>query len=249
MSINNEGRYQVKINDFEGPFDILLYLVKNSKININELSISEITRHFILFINETDMVNVEETSNFILTVSILLYLKSRTLLPQEIQVEDDDEGDERREFIDNLIEYQKYKTTAQLLKKCLDEEKVLIRKESQLSIDFKDNENWEEVSIMELIIAFSKVAREMDRSIFHTLEMEEISIDDKIHEILDYVNQNQTIEFGNLFLEQRSKYVLIITFLALLELVKMKKVHILQHKLFGTIKITHREESVSGPNE
>jgi segregation and condensation protein A len=243
--MDNAEKYQVRIENFEGPFDILLYLVRNSKINIKELSISEITRQFISFMNEfeaiNETINIEETSNFVLTASILLYLKSKTLLPQEILVDEDEDEDSRKEFIDNLIEYQKYKTTAQLLKRCLDEEKVLIRKEAQLSFDFKDSENWEEVSIMDLIIAFSRVAHEMDKTIFKTLEVEEISIDDKIDEILKYVTNNETLEFNNLFPVNCSKYVLVITFLALLELVKMKKVFILQHKLFGTIKITKRE--------
>jgi segregation and condensation protein A len=243
MSI--EEKYQVKIENFEGPFDILLYLVRNSKINIHELSISEITHQFVIFMKGLEAVNetisVEETSNFVLTASILLYLKSKTLLPEEILVDEDEDIDSRKEFVDNLIEYQKYKSTAQLLKRCLDEEKVLIRKEAQLSLDFKDSENWEEVSIMDLILAFSRVAREMDKTIFRTLEIEEISIDQKIEDILNFVTTNDTLEFNNLFPAQCSKYVLIITFLALLELVKMKKVFILQHKLFGTMKITKRE--------
>jgi segregation and condensation protein A len=243
--MSGDEKYQVRIENYEGPFDILLYLVRNSKINIHELSISEITHQFVVFmkgleaINET--ISVEETSNFVLTASILLFLKSKTLLPEEILVDEDEDSDSRKEFIDNLIEYQKYKNTAQLLKRCLDEEKVLIRKEAQLSLDFKDNENWEEVSIMDLILAFSRVAREMDKTIFRTLEIEEISIDEKIEEILNFVTNNDTLEFNNLFPAQCSKYVLIITFLALLELVKMKKVFILQHKLFGTMKITKRE--------
>jgi segregation and condensation protein A len=243
--MGGDEKYQVRIENFEGPFDILLYLVRNSKINIHELSISEITRQFVIFMSGFEAVNetidIEETSNFVLTASILLYLKSKTLLPQEILVDEDEDNDSRKEFIDNLIEYQKYKNTAQLLKRCLDEEKVLIRREAQLSLDFKDSENWEEVSIMDLIIAFSRVAREMDKTIFKTLEIEEISIDDKIDEILNFVTNNETLEFNNLFPAHCSKYVLIITFLALLELVKMKKVFILQHKLFGTMKITKRE--------
>jgi len=243
--MSGDEKYQVRIDNFEGPYDILLYLVRNSKNNIHELSISEITHQFVLFMSglevNNEKINIEETSNFVLTASILLYLKSKTLLPQEILVDEDEDYDSRKEFIDNLIEYQKYKNTAQLLKRCLDEERVLIRKEAQLSLDFKDSDNWEEVSIMDLIIAFSRVAREMDKTIFKTLELEEISIDDKIDEILNFVNNNEALEFNNLFTAHCSKYVLIITFLALLELVKMKKVFILQHKLFGTMKITKRE--------
>lgn len=232
--------YRIRLDKFEGPFDLLIYLVKNSKININDLSISEITKQFLYYLKEASEVNIEKTSNFIFTTSILLYLKSKTLIPQEIFIED--EGmDERKEFVNNLIEYQKFKVAAGVMKKNIEEEKVLIRRDAQLTIDFKGNENWEEVSIMDLIIAFSKVAKEVDESVLKTVEMEEISIDDKIDEILDYLIKNQTVTFHLLFPSNCSKYVLIITFLALLELVKMKKIYILQHKLFGSIKIIRRE--------
>jgi len=232
--------YRIRLDKFEGPFDLLIYLVKNSKININDISISEITKQFLYYLKEASEVNIEKTSNFIFTTSILLYLKSKTLIPQEIFIED--EGiDERKEFVNNLIEYQKFKVAAGVMKKNIEEEKVLIRRDAQLTIDFKDNDNWEEVSIMDLIIAFSKVAKKVDESVLKTVEMEEISIDDKIDEILDYLIKNQTVTFHLLFPSNCSKYVLIITFLALLELVKMKKIYILQHKLFGSIKIIRRD--------
>jgi segregation and condensation protein A len=234
-------RYHVRTETFEGPFELLLYLVKNSKINLNDLSLSEITGQFVRFLRDTASIDVDEASNFIFTTSVLLYLKSRTLIPQEIIMEED-EADERREFIENLIEYQKYKNVASVLRKQIDEEKVLLRRETQLILDFKDNENWEEVSIIDLIIAFSRVAKEVDKSIFRTVEMEEISIDDKMNEILDYLMKYTSLMFHLLFPPDCSKYVLIITFLSLLELVKMKKIRILQHKLFGSIKIIRREE-------
>jgi len=234
-------KYVVKIDDFEGPFDLLLYLVKNSKINISELLISEITRQYVLHLETYKDVSIDETSNFIFTASMLLYWKSRALIPREIALDEEDD-DDRRDFIESIIEYQKYKATAQLLRQCIEQEKVLIRKEAQLIIDFKDNENWEEISIMDLIIAFSKVAREVDKTIFKTMEVEEISIDEKLDEIIAYVSTYQSITFSDLFPAEYSKYLLIITFLALLELVKMKKVYILQHKLFGTIKIVKRED-------
>ena len=112
----------------------------------------------------------------------------------------------------------------------------------RISILEEEYKNWEEISIVDLIIAFSKVAKEVDKSFFKVIELEEISIDDKINEIMDYLSDNTTLPFSLLFSPDSSKNVLIITFLALLELVKMKKIYILQHKLFGTIKLTKREE-------
>jgi len=230
--------YNIKIDLFEGPFDLLLYLVKNSKIRIQELSISEITGQFIRSIER--QFDPDVASEFIFTAAQLLYLKSRILLPQNIDIEDG-ESDERKEFIENLIEYQKYKNISQALKQNLESGKILIRRDPQLVIDFKDGENWEEISIVDLILAFSRVAKEVDKQVFKSIELEEISIEDKIDEIINLLIENQSIMFGSLFSSQYSKYELIISFLALLELVKMKKIYILQHKLFGSIKLMRRE--------
>jgi len=232
--------YNIKIDLFEGPFDLLLYLVKNSKIRIQELSISEITGQFIRSIER--QFDPDLASEFIFTAAQLLYLKSRILLPQNIDIEDG-ESDERKEFIENLIEYQKYKNISQALKRNLESGKILIRRDPQLVIDFKDGENWEEISIVDLILAFSRVAKEVDRRVFKSIELEEISIEDKIDEIINLLIENQSIMFGSLFSSHYSKYELIISFLALLELVKMKKIYILQHKLFGSIKLMRREEN------
>ncbi|MGQ9616711.1 MAG: segregation and condensation protein A [Spirochaetota bacterium] len=236
--VNNEP-FLVKTDNFEGPFDLLLYLVRNSKINIHELSISEITRQFLDSIAIYEK-NLEISSEFIFMAAHLLYLKSRILIPQEIEIED--EMDERKEFIANLIEYQKYKNASRELRRRLDTERVLIRRNPQLIFDFKDTENWVEISIIDLIMAFSRVAKGINGSAFTTVALEEISIEDKIDEILNYLIDNPEIMFEALFSSSFSKYELIITFLALLELVKMKKIHIMQHKLFGSIKILRREE-------
>ena len=241
MNNTADDKYQIKIEKFEGPFDLLLYLVKNSKINISDISISEITMQFLQFLNDRLVLNIEESSLFIFIVSSLMNIKSKILLPQEVYIEEDN-SDDRDIYVRNLIEYQKYKKAAEVMKAKIEEEKILMRKETQLTIDFKDKENWEEISIVDLIIAFSKVAKEVDKSVFKVIELEEISIDDKINEIMDYLSDNRTLPFSLLFSPDSSKNVLIITFLALLELVKMKKIYILQHKLFGTIKLTKREE-------
>ncbi len=232
--------YVVKVDNFEGPFDLLLYLVRNSKISIHDLHISEITAQFLDTMRRSSL-NLEAISEFIFTASHLLYLKSRTLLPEDITIIDE-EPDERREYIDNLIEYQKYRNASQALKEGFDQSEVLIRRDSQLIIDFDDSENWEEVSIIDLVMAFAKVAKEVDKSVFKSVEMEEISIEDKIDGILNQLIESNQLMFDALFPDTFTKYELIITFLALLELVKMKKIYILQHKLFRGIKILRREK-------
>ncbi|UCB44989.1 MAG: segregation/condensation protein A [Spirochaetota bacterium] len=237
-----EDTYNIKTDSFEGPFDLLLYLVKGSKINLHDVSLAEITRGLIEYFNETGKLDLESCSNYILKVSLLLYLKSRILIPQSLAVEDE-EIDERRKYVENLLEYQKYKSAALRLKETIDQKRVLVRRETQLFIDFKDRENWQEVSLVDLIVAFSRVAKDVDTSTFQSLEMENISIDDKIDEILNYFINNAELWFHTLFRSDVTRYELIITFLALLELVKMGKIYILQHKLFGNIKITKREKT------
>ncbi len=228
----------IKIDKFEGPFDLLLFLVKNSKIKIDDIPISEITSQFLSKLEVTNSIDLELYSNFILTMSMLMYIKSRALLPIEIHL--DEEIDERRKIAKGLIEYRVYKQAAEILKTNLEKKKILIRKDIQLTLDFEDDENWEEMSIVELIMAFSRIAKDVDTSIFKVLEIEKISIDDKIDEINDYLIKNDSIMFSSLFSSNSTKYELIITFLAILELVKMRKIIILQHKLFGDIKIIKR---------
>lgn len=238
-----EAGYRIKLDFFEGPFDLLLYLIQNAKININDISISEITGQYINYIKNQKNINLNEISSFIYTATILLLMKSKSLIPQEIDIDNEEHCDERKELIDNLLEYQKYRQAAEVLKKNLEEHKLLFRNEPQLLFDFQDNENWVELSLMDLVIAFSRVAKEIDRSIFKAIEGENITIDEKIDEIMTILASNKVIMLDELFPENCSKYVLIISFLALLELVKMKKVYILQHKLFGNIKIIRREQS------
>ena len=237
--IETTQNINIKIENFEGPFDLLLYLVKNSKININSIPISSITKQFVEKIKFFESIDLDLYSNFILTISMLMYIKSKSLLPVEIEL--DEEIDERTKLAEGLIEYRKYKQAAEILKDNFEKERILVRRDTQLRLDFKDDDNWQEISIVELIMAFSRLAKEVDSSIFKALEIEKISIDDKIDEINELLLKYETIMFSSLFAEDSTKYELIITFLALLELVKMEKIVILQHKLFGDIKIIRKQ--------
>ena len=228
----------IRLDNFEGPFDLLLYLVKNAKINIFDLSLSGITGQFIDVISQNDL---ESTADFIFTAAELLYLKSRTLIPIETEIEDESE-DDREEYIENLIEYQKYKNVTMLLKENMDSGRILMRRDPQYVMDFDDVENWVEVSVMDLIMAFSRVVREVDTPLLK-IGIEEITIEDKIDDILNHLIDEQDVMFKSLFPAACSRYELIITFLALLELVKMKKIFILQHRLFGNIKLVRRESA------
>jgi len=237
-SLGDTNSAIIRLDNFEGPFDLLLYLVKNAKINIFDLSLSGITGQFIDVIGQNDL---ESTADFIFTAAELLYLKSRTLIPIETEIEDESE-DDREEYIENLIEYQKYKNVTMLIKKNMDSGRILMRRDPQYVMDFDDVENWVEVSVMDLIMAFSRVVQEVDTPLLK-IGIEEITIEDKIDDILNHLIDEQDVMFKSLFPAACSRYELIITFLALLELVKMKKIFILQHRLFGNIKLVRRERA------
>ncbi len=237
-SLGDTNSAIIRLDNFEGPFDLLLYLVKNAKINIFDLSLSGITGQFIDVIGQNDL---ESTADFIFTAAELLYLKSRTLIPIETEIEDESE-DDREEYIENLIEYQKYKNATMLIKKNMDSGRILMRRDPQYVMDFDDVENWVEVSVMDLIMAFSRVVQEVDTPLLK-IGIEEITIEDKIDDILNHLIDEQDVMFKSLFPAACSRYELIITFLALLELVKMKKIFILQHRLFGNIKLVRRESA------
>jgi len=238
---NNKDSYRIRFDQFEGTFDLLLLLVKSSKINLYEVPLSEITNGLLSFwrARTGHDLDLDVTSDYIFKTSLLLYMKSKHLLPVELEI-DEDEEDERRVFVENLLEYQKYKGAARVLQENFEHSRTLVRRETQLIIDFNDKDNWEEISIMDLIVAFSRVAQGVDREIFRNLEIENISIDDKIDEILNYLINEAELLFQALFPPDVTRYEIIITFLALLELVKMGNIYILQHKLFGSIKILKR---------
>jgi len=235
-----ETDYKVKLEVFEGPLDLLLYLIKRDEIDIYEISIERITRQYLEYLQAFKELKIDVAGEFVVMAANLIYLKSRSLLPldQQPPEEDADEDDPRWDLIRQLIEYKKFKEAAvQLHDRALEQERIFIRDGGSAPVSDAPLP-LHEVGIFQLIHAFQEVikrveAREDLREIFG----ERFSVSEKIEKILERVANGASVRFSDLFGEIVSRVEIVVTFLALLELIRLNQVRALQQKMFDEIEI------------
>lgn len=237
-----ETDYKVKLEIFEGPLDLLLYLIKQDEIDIYEISLERITSQYLEYLQAFRELNIDIAGEFIVMAANLIYWKSRGLLPVDQQPPDEDaaEDDPRWDLIRQLIEYKKFKeAAAQLQTRALEQERIFARSGS----DFGDFQLASlplgEVGIFQLINAFRAVmkrvaAREEMREIFG----EHFTVSEKIDSILQRVADGGPLKFSALFGEMASRVEVVVTFLALLELIRLKQIRVTQRSPFDEIEIT-----------
>jgi segregation and condensation protein A len=236
-----ESDYKVKLEIFEGPLDLLLYLIKRDEIDIYDISLERITRQYLEYLEAFKQLNIELAGEFVVMAANLIYLKSRSLLPvdQQPPEEDVEEDDPRWELIRQLIEYKKFKeAAAQLHVRELEQERMFTRDGGAVALLQEAPLRLGEVGIFQLINAFQNVikrveAREDLREIFG----EHFTVSEKIDMILRRVADGARIQFSELFGEVASRVEIVVTFLALLELIRLKQIRALQPDPFGEIEI------------
>lgn len=240
--------YTVRIEKlFEGPIALLHELVKASKVDIYDIPISEITHQYLEYVRMLQNLDIDVTSDFIAMAATLLYIKSRMLMPQEESRDEDDREDPRKELIDKLLEYQKFKEAASgLEEKETAQGDLIFRENKQYIIDFGDENNWVDISIYDLINAFSEIVEYVEPPAFEQMMPENLTVAMKINELSDVLKKEQKFFFGELFPENVNRFEVIVTFLAILELVKIGTVRIQQHRLFGDIRIIRRVQKEKG---
>ena len=238
--------YKVKLNMFEGPLDLLLFLIKKDKIDICDIPIVRVTEQYLEYIELMKMLDLEIAGDFLVMAATLLYIKSKMLLPQiEDDVLEEDEEDPREELVRRLLEYKKYKEAAGDLREMYETQKgVFLRKGSgqgAKAITINGTEYFES-SLFDLITALKKVLKNVTKEAFHKVIRNEFTVGDKIHEIYHILSTRTKVLFSQLFEEAKNKDEVIVTFLAVLELMKMREVLIVQEGLFGDIEIVRNPE-------
>lgn len=237
-----DGEYKVKLDVFEGPLDLLLYLIKRDEVDIYEISIERITKQYLEYMEAFQLLNIDLAGEFIVMAANLLYIKSRTLLPvdQQMAEEDAEEDDPRWELIRQLIEYKKFKEAAGRLRDLEAEQENLYARVPVLpELPTDENLLVEEVGIFDLIRAFQRVLKRRTpkqedlREIFG----ENFSVADKIEYVLRVIENGVSLKFEEMFPEQASRAEIVVTFLALLELIRMKQLRVRQDGQFGEIWI------------
>ena len=233
METKSESR-SFKLSEFEGPLDLLLYMIRKNEINIYDIPIAQITEQYIDYLRSAETMELEELTSFHAMAAMLLYIKSRTLLPVEM---DDDYGeDPRAELVDRLIEYQKYKKLSELMvEKEKENEWMIERKRLQHNLPFVDNELWEKVDIWDLVKTFSSLTINLPAERIIDL-YEEITVNEKTTLLFEFLENKGECRFTELIVRAGALDV-VCAFLAVLEAAKMRLIILFQNRLFGDIMI------------
>ena len=237
-----EQDYKVKLEIFEGPLDLLLYLIKKEEVDIHEVSMEKITRQYLQYINTFKLLNIDIAAEFVLMAANLMYIKSRTLLPKSEQPpeEEGEDDDPRWDLIRQLIEYKKFKDAASFLIKREVEMDGAFAYQADVPKD-ETPATLAEVSIFDLIRSFQNVLKRFEEAHdFGSIVDDRYTVADKIEMLMDRFQPGQSIPFENLFDEATTKAEVIVTFLAVLELMKMNQFIIRQNSILGEIQIERR---------
>ncbi len=241
METADKTTAQFRLGSFEGPLDLLLFLIKKSEVNIYDIPISQITEQYLEYIEYAVTINLDNLTEFYLMASTLLYIKSRMLLPVEVNFNDEIE-DPRQELVDRLIEYQKIKKFSQLMAQKEEEAEWNIeRRKKQRILPFPDNDElWEKIDVWDLLKTFTSIISSLSSERIIDL-YEEVSINEKISLIQELIENKGEFLFTDLIVKENSTMEIICSFLAILESVKLKRILIYQNKLFGDIRIRGRD--------
>ncbi|GMO42055.1 MAG: segregation/condensation protein A [Termitinemataceae bacterium] len=241
--------YRVKINEFDGPLDLLLYLIKQNDVNLYDIPIAQITEQYLAYLSYAAEINLDSLTDFYIEAATLLYIKSRMLLPVDIDEEDVDE-DPRQELVDKLIEYQKYKKLSELMEeKEREAEWVVERKRLQRVLPFADDDSqWVKANVLDLMNIFSGLMKNI--SVERIMDLrQEVSINEKITLMAEFIERKGECSFTDLLIRKGSILDIVCAFLAILEAVKFRKITIYQHRLFGDILIRGPEKENGGTIE
>ncbi len=243
MDQNNE--YNVRLDVFEGPLDLLLYLVNRAEMNILEISVSHITRQYLQYLDVMQKLNINVAGDYLSMAATLLRLKAREMLPQSEQEdlgEDEDDIVDRRKLIERLLEYRKFKEAANSLRVYEGEQFGSFPRGLKEEFDpepVSEEVTFGDINVFDLISAFQRIverAKEQGNAPNgHVLQREDVKLDDRIERVLSLVSDENEVPLEELFADDYRRIVLVVTFMAILELVKMGEITFRQESQLGQI--------------
>jgi segregation and condensation protein A len=227
----------VRLENFEGPLDLLLFLIRKSDLDIYDIPIASITQEYLSYLDIIKDLNLETAGEFLVMASTLMQIKAQMLLPSPEG--DEAEGpDPRQELVNKLLEYQRYKEAAGLLTVYNDKAKDVFYR--QAPPPFSEDEFMLSASVLDLVSAFQKVLEEAPKEVEQILR-DEIPLEVKIRWILDLLSEKESVAFEDLFKPGSRRLEMVVTFMALLELIRQKQITALQAEVFGPIRICRAE--------
>lgn len=228
---------KLRLEVFEGPLDLLIYLIKKNHLNVYDIPITEVVDQYLQFLELMKLLDINLASEYLVMTAYLINIKSKMLLPRPPDAEDSEE-DPRDELVKKLLDYEKFKEAAVFLKeKEADRNKYFFRPAAEL----KNVEVYIEASIFDLINAFKTALKEVPKDIFFEVVKDEFTVEEKTHDLLHLLTIKEKISLNELFSSAKNKLEIVVTFLSILELIKLKEIVAIQEDLFSSILITRRE--------
>jgi len=229
--------YDVKLENFEGPLDLLLHLIKKNEMDIYDIQIAEVTGQYLSILDTMQNLNLDIAGEFLLMAATLLHIKSRLLLPPSVAEEaEEEELDPRAELVRRLLEYQKYKNAGDNLNQLPQVNRdIFIRSFPAPDRGEPDDAELVAVGLFELVEAFQRLLKETSDPYIHEVQVERLSVSERIADILDLLAGRREIAFTELFPTVPELPVVVVTFLALLELVRLRMVRLMQNSRCGGI--------------
>ncbi len=234
--------YRVKLEIFEGPLDLLLYLIRKDEIDIYDIPIARITEQYLAYLDLMQELDIAVAGDFLVMASTLIYIKSKLLLPPDPRAEGDEDlgEDPRAELVERLLEYQKFKSAAQMLYSRGEIEAARYTR-GPLETDSSNPEV--SATVFDLLRVFREILKRAEEQVEMEIARDEMTIAEKLTQINDLLDRYEQINVREMFEMSRSKRELIITFLAFLELVKEWKIRLIQRELFGEIFARKRTDA------
>jgi len=235
-----EEIYQVKLTDvFEGPMDLLIHLIKKNEVDIYDIPIALITEQYLAYLEWMKLLNIDFAGDFIVMASTLAQIKSRMLLPAA--TDDEEYEDPRLEIARPLAEYLQMKSAAEeLAHREMLGENTFIRKPGEVRQLFKQDDELIQIGLFELIDAFQQLLKNISPDDRLDLTADRISVKDKISQLVDIFEKKQSVTFNELFSDRPDKKEVIVTFLAILEMVKLELLRLAQHTQNGMIRMFYQ---------
>ena len=238
---------EVILEAFEGPLDLLLYLIRKQNIDILDIPVAEITRQYMGYVELMKSVRLELAAEYLVMAAMLAEIKSRMLLPRSIEVEEE-EGDPRAELIRRLQEYERFKAAAEGIDALprVGRDIVVPRLEAPQA---KVRKLLPQVSLEELLVSMADVMRRNDLFESHQITRETLSTRERMSQVLDRLKGGAFVPFIELFTAEEGKLGVVVTFMAILELVKESLIELVQNEAFAAIHVRLRAEFVEEPDE
>jgi segregation and condensation protein A len=239
-SVLPEDAPRILLPLFEGPLDLLLYLIKREKIDIHDIPIAPITRQYVEYLDVMQELNLDVAGEFMVMAATLIHIKSKVLVPIEpTEAEGDEEYvDPREELVQRLLEFQRYKEAAGMLhQQAQIRAAQWTRPDTQLPRFDDAGEEMLEAGLYDLISAFKDLLDRRRALIAHEVEGEGPTVEQRMEELLARIREGESLEFLALFASLETKAEMIVTFLALLELIRLKRVRVYQRGMFGSLRV------------